>query len=215
MASIEVRYDRERGCGWRQAGATYLVTSNTLLTTCGRLPLALTLCGACGHGIHQTRSWTWLTLPEALAEADPQACQRGLWPHACDQGTCVTCPLSPTRSMGRVGLLWCGESFYKTPQDWTREAREQGVSRRISTVPNDFVVGETWVLMAHPKAIMGTNDAGEIAYHPGIFHAFKPSAIEYVVKGNESEEELERKEKRGITLIRIVRVGEQQELATV
>ena len=188
------------------ARATYLVTSNTLLGTCDRLPLALTLCGACGHGIHQTRSWTWLTLPEALQEAAPQA---------CDRGPCAACPLSPARATGRVGLLWCGEKFYATPQDWTREAHEQGVSRRISTVPNDFVVGETWVLMAHPKAIMGTDDAGEIAYYPGIFHAFKPSAIEYVVKGDESEEELERKEKRGITLIRIVRVGEQQELATV
>jgi hypothetical protein len=205
MATIETRYDRERGCGWRCKGGTYLVTSNTLLGACGRLPVALAVCGTCGHGIHQTRSWTWLTLPDALRDAEPQA---------CDRGTCAACPLSPTRATGRVGLLWCGEKWYAAPQDWTREAREQGVSRRISTVPNDFVVGETWVLMAHPKAVMGTNDAGEIAYRPGIFHAFKPSAIEYVVKGDESEEELERKEKRGITLVRIVRVGEQQELVT-
>ena len=35
----------------------------------------------------------------------------------------------------------------------------------------------------------------------GIFHAFKPSAIEYVVHGGESADELERLEKRGITLV--------------
>jgi hypothetical protein len=106
--------------------------------------------------------------------------------------------------------LWCGERFYKTPQDWMREARGQGVSRRISTVPNDFVVGETWVLMAHPKAITRTDDGGEMTYHAGIFTAFKPTAIEYVVKGDESEEELARKVKRGITLVQIERVQPQQ-----
>jgi hypothetical protein len=118
--------------------------------------------------------------------------------------------LCPTHDEVRVGLLWCGEKFYKTPQDWTREAREQGVSRRISTVPNDFVVGETWVLMAHPKAVRGTNADGAIEYRPGIFQAFKPTAIEYVVRGDEDERELARKVKRGITLVRIERVEEQQ-----
>jgi hypothetical protein len=121
--------------------------------------------------------------------------------------------LCPTRDEVRARLLWCGEKFYKTPQDWTREARAQGVSRRISTVPNDFVVGETWVLMAHPKAIKGTDADGAVVYRPGIFQAFTPTAIEYVVKGDESEEELTRKIKRGITLVRIERVEEQQELA--
>jgi hypothetical protein len=206
MVTIETRYDRERGCGWRQPGGTYLVTGDLLGFTCDRLPLPLTVCGTCGHGIHQVRSWTWLTLPAALLDAEPSACA---------QRHCAACPLSPTRDTLRAGLLWCGEKFYPTPQDWTREAREQGVSRRISTVPNDFVVGETWVLMAHPKAIMGTDDTGDIHYQPGIFHAFKPRAIEYVVKGDESEEELARKGKRGITLVRIERVGEQQALVGV
>jgi hypothetical protein len=204
MATIETRYDRERGCGWRQPGGTYLVTSTELWGSCDRMPLPLTVCSHCGQGIHQVRSWTWLTLPAALLDAEPRT---------CDHRHCAACPLSPTRDTLRVGLLWCGEAFYKTPHDWIREAREQGVSRRISTVPNDFVVGETWVPMAHPKAIMGTDDRGDIHYEPGIFHAFKPTAIEYVVKGDESEEELVRKEKRGITLVRIERAQEQQELA--
>jgi hypothetical protein len=69
--------------------------------------------------------------------------------------------------------------------------------------------------MAHPKAIMGTDDTGDIHYQAGIFQAFKPTAIEYVVKGDESEEELARKVKRGITLVRIERVGEQQALVDV
>ena len=137
MTTIETRYDRERGCGWRQPGGTYLVSGTLLAVTCDRLPLSTPVCGTCGHGIHQTRSWTWLSMPEALCENEPTV---------CGQRHCVACPLSPVGLPRQVGLLWCGEKFYSTPQDWSREAREQGVSRRISTVPNDFVVGETWVL---------------------------------------------------------------------
>ena len=31
-----------------------------------------------------------------------------------------------------------------TPEDWTKEAEEMGVSRRLSQIPKDLVVGETW-----------------------------------------------------------------------
>ena len=47
---------------------------------------------------------------------------------------------------------------------------------------------------------------------PGIFHAFRPRAAEYVVKGSESEEEFERKVKRGITLVRTERLQDQPDL---
>ena len=68
MVNIETRYDRERGCGWRKHGGTYLVTASTLADPCNRMPLPLTVCGTCSRGIHQTRSWTWLTLSAALVE---------------------------------------------------------------------------------------------------------------------------------------------------
>jgi len=75
------------------------------------------------------------------------------------------------------------------------EANEMGISRRIAAVPHGFKVGETWILLAHKEAI-----AGE---HPGIFTAFVPQAIEYIIKGTETDEDLEAIEKRGITLVRI------------
>ena len=61
--------------------------------------------------------------------------------------------------MGRVGLIWVGEKFYPTPQDFCAEAEKMGISRRIPAVPNDFVLGETWVWLAHRKAIEAI-DAG-------------------------------------------------------
>src|SRR5262249_36934129 len=81
------------------------------------------------------------------------------------------------------------------PADWTREAHAQGVSRRINAVPRDFEVGKTWVLVAHKKCIENPDGS----FTAGVFHAFKPVAVEYVVKGDETDEEIEALLKRGIT----------------
>jgi len=110
--------------------------------------------------------------------------------------------------IGKAGLIWIGEQFYKTPQDFLQEAREQGISRRISTVPKGFEPGKTWVLLAHRKGIApaDTPDApGDYSrgHIPAIFAMFKPQAIEYVVKGDETQEELERIIKRGLTPVRV------------
>ena len=45
----------------------------------------------------------------------------------------------------------------------------------------------------------------EPVFKPGIFHAFRPSAIEYIVTGEETTEELEAMEKRGFTLVEVCR----------
>jgi hypothetical protein len=51
-------------------------------------------------------------------------------------------------------------------------------------------------------------------YTPGIFHMFKPSAVEYVVKGDESDEKLADLEKRGITPVKVERLENQPDLVT-
>jgi hypothetical protein len=142
----------------------------------------------------------------------------------CAGGNCSVCPLS--RPLGRCGLLWIGEQFYPTPGHWLREANGQGISRRIPAVPKDFVLGQTWVLCAHRKAIeeecpvcsevMRACDADRVSlsdcprckgtgivYTAGIFHVWRPSAIEYVVKGDETDEQLAALEKRGITPVKV------------
>lgn len=204
MAEIAIRHDSERGCGWRKAGGLYLVADGPNVP-CGRMYLPISVCYTCGHGLKPSRGWTWVTMPTMLLYEEPKECTM---PH------CVACPLCPQRHEERMGLLWCGEQFYPTPQDWIREAIEQGVSRRIAALPKGLVLGETWVLMAHRKAIMEVDEAGEIHYTAGIIQAFRPTGAEYVVRGDESEEELEAMVKRGITPIKVQRVGEQQELLT-
>ncbi len=226
MPTIQTRYDRKRGCGWRKPGGIYLVSSG-LAAPCGALPIPLCRCPTCGNGIKATRGWTWIDagalLSPAVALCDgPPALNPDRFGQ---QPTCIRCPMS--RISGRHGLLWVGGQFYKTPEDFTREAMNQGVSRRISQLPKDLKLGETWVFIAHREAIeigrvlceRGEPGATPLmdgkydrpVYGPAVFHAFKPTAVEYVVNGSESDEEVARLEKRGLTLVRIERVEEQPE----
>lgn len=211
---IQLRIDKRRGCGWRQPGGTYLI-SEGVARSCGLLPVPLDKCPTCSGGIKPSRGWTWIDF-EALVTHGGIDCKS-------TPDHCQGCPFKDTAFGEQQGLLWIGGSFYKTPEEWTAEAVKQGVSRRISQVPRDFVIGETWCLVAHREAI--EKDCPKIQQHltesleqikscehcegagvvrsAAIFHAFKPTAIEYVVKGDETEEQLQRLVDRGITPVRV------------
>lgn len=226
MSLVQTRHDRKRGCGWRKSGGLYLVATG-IPSACGKLPIPMKSCPCCGGGIKPTRGWTWIDGDQILESRKGQCEFR-------DDGACARCPLSDAMfdCVGRVGLIWVGGSFYKKPSDWTKEAAEMGVSRRIPHVPKDFVAGKTWVWVAHRKAIdepcphcrdsvkkaltegahapcAFCDDTGTL-YTPGVFHLFKPTAVEYITKGNETEEELESLIKRGITPVKVERVEEKE-----
>jgi hypothetical protein len=120
--------------------------------------------------------------------------------------------------MGKAGLIWVGEKFYPTAEDFMKEAQAQGISRRVSAIPRGFKLGETWVLLAHRLAVShilpeGCSTNGEKVIHQAaIFRVFKPSAVEYVVKGTETEEELQDLTKRGITPVRDILPQEEMAL---
>jgi hypothetical protein len=200
--TIEDRVEGERGCGYRKPGGLYLISGGPAVA-CGKLPIPLSVCPCCGNGIKPTRGWTWVNGTALAAE---KVCDRdpGVFHSGCITHPCFGCPLAAP--MGRVGLLWIGEAFYKTPEDFCRESQEMGLSRRISAVPRDFVLGATWVWLAHRKTIK-TSDG---TFTPGVFRVFKPERIEYVVKGDESEDELQRMTDRGLTLVRVHRANQTQ-----
>ena len=127
-----------------------------------------------------------------------------------------------TSDMGSAGLLWIGEKFYKTPAEFDAEAMQLGVSRRIHAIPRQFKVGETWILLAHPKAIKQTCadciGAGLIAngdtsvcatcdgkgemFQAAIFKVWKPSRIEKILPESKRDSaEVAELEKRGITAV--------------
>jgi len=193
--------EARRGCGYRKVGGLYMVSGN-LSAPCGRLPLELHVCPVCNAGIKQTRAWQWIKPRQLLADA-PQCPEDGPF-----RGSfCGTCPLSPANLPEKAGLLWIGEKFYPEAADFMREANRLGVSRRIPAIPRNFKLGETWVLIAHPRAVTRParddeerrewerENGGEpfvpgsayglfggqaVVVRGGIITMFRPSAIELI-----------------------------------
>jgi hypothetical protein len=197
--SIRDSVEAERGCGYRKKGGLYLV-GGRFGSPCGKMPIPLTVCPCCNQGIKQSRGFSWITAAVFLTKK----CETNHYP-----AQCTTCPMHTLTPDTKVGLMWIGEKFYKTPADFVKEGSMQGISKRLAQIPKDLIVGETWVMLAHPKAIkkmMATVEFGEqtAEYDPGIFQAFIPERIEYVVKGDESPEELEKLVKRGLTLVNVI-----------
>ncbi len=193
--------ESRRGCGYRKGGGLYVVAGGPS-QACGRFPIALGVCPTCHGGIKQTRGWTWIEPAPFFLEHDSDLghfvppCSLG---GVTSGGLCSTCPVNAVNVLisaalrVEAGLLWIGEGFYKTPGEFLREGIAQGISRRISALPLDFVVGETRVFFAHAKAVPGYDDEiGEFVdggkdMGPGIFASFVPSAIDYIVTDEEHD----------------------------
>lgn len=196
--SVEPR----RGCGFRKVGGLYLVGPK-LERGCGKLPLELHVCPTCHGGIKQTRGWTWIDPAPILNAAQ-----------CAIPGSCADCVLAHPWALGpKAGLLWVGEKFYPEPHDFLAEAGAMGISRRIPKLPRGFELGQHYVLIAHPKAIVRAPrtaeeeaEAAENAAHPGasidlrpesygprvirkgIISVFKPTAIEKIVTESQSRD---------------------------
>lgn len=169
----------KRGCGYRKVGGTYLVGPLTG-DSCHRLPFPLGICPTCKSGIKQTRGWTWLDPSGVIGNPCGMVLgttREGTREH-CDY--CMVC--EPSKFLGEeVGLLWVGEKFYSETKDFIKEAVELGVSRRISAVPNDFVLGLHYVFLAHPEAFPGGEPPEYKDAEPGIFLLWKPERIEKII----------------------------------
>lgn len=209
-----------RGCGFRKINGLYLVGGG-IAKPCDRLPLTLCLCPTCGAGIKQTRGWTWIDVSRLIEGPHVSSVEGELRECSCELRSrtigirilCTFCHF-PKR-MGRAGLLWIGEKFYATPADFVAEGMNLGFSRRIKSIPRGFKAGETWVLLAHPKAVHTTEldmEADEqqdfpltgapqkVVYKPGVFYVWLPQRIEKILpESARGSEEVTDLEKRGIT----------------
>lgn len=187
--SVEPR----RGCGYRKIGGTYLVSGPGGLP-CDRLPFPLTICPTCSCGIKQTRGWTWVNPAVIFGGA-----HRVDVPSGCQDVRPERCPAC-NGAVERAGLLWIGERFYKTTADFMAEGVSLGFSRRITAIPRDFKVGETWVLVAHPKAYHKLDHPAGVVDLPGIFLVWKPERIEKIcAESTRDSDEVKKLLERGIT----------------
>ena len=172
--------ESKRRCGHRKVGGKYLV-SGALGMPCCKMPIVLTTCPCCGEGIKQARGWTWID-PRPFLKAE---CTSTMGKFMC--------PVFDPDDMGdKVGLLWVGERFYPTPQDFIDECNEMGLSKRIARIPHGFKVGETWVFLAHPKVKeiidFSIEREAPTKWLPGIFRIFKPTAIEQLITETQSKD---------------------------
>lgn len=198
-----------RGCGYRKVGGLYLVAP-ALGEPCHRLPFLLVCCPTCGEGFAPARGWTWVDAVKLFGgDARAPTCCIPIRP-TFDGAHCPRCVVcTPTllwneaNGHGRAGLLWIGERFYPTPEHFAHEAATLGVSRRISALPRGFELGTTWVLLAHRSAAVAELQPGaEPVTAAGIFRAFKPTAVEKIVRASDDTPEARAEaERRGITLV--------------
>jgi hypothetical protein len=56
---------------------------------------------------------------------------------------------------------------------------------------------------------LGATKTIEPAFKQGAFHIFRPQRIEYVVKGDETDDELAAFEKRGVEPVKVVPLEQQ------
>jgi hypothetical protein len=219
--------EKVRGCGYRKVGGIYLVGSGEGVV-CDRLPYELKKCPCCGAGIKQARGFTWINAKQffkidhdieldnalstkgCLCAGTPKIQMKGM---ARPLGKVSGCPICYPRDE-QYGIQWIGDKFY-TPQSFIEEARTMGISKRIAQIPKDLKLGETWILLAHPKAISrpATEEemipgnsktkisAGKLFVDvPAIFYAFRPQRIEKIITDKQATKTMIKKlEKRGIT----------------
>lgn len=225
--------EARRGCGYRKVGGIYLV-GGALSAPCDRLPYKLESCPVCGAGVHFTRSMTEINpfklfgphdIQVAVFKDNPELsgfvkkvqCHDHFRP-------CIMC--DPTDKPAYIMMV--GEKFYPTPDHFTSEAAELGVSKRIPFIPKNMILGETVIYLAHTKAYTVQDPASEkladIPMFPdlnedpepaklvdapketkvlGIFSAFVPQRIEKIYWQSEldnmSEDEKKDLERRHIT----------------
>jgi hypothetical protein len=132
-------------------------------------------------------------------------------------GCCVCNP--GMMDQEKYGLIWVGEAFYPTMDDWSKEAGTLGVSKRVNAIPKGVEIGKTWVLAAHPKGMPnpwyqpkpvaedGKNEAEEEdddKFLPAICSAFRVQRIELIVTPSmEKEKWVKDLVKKGVTLVRV------------
>lgn len=127
-----------RGCGYRKAGGLYVRGDLSGAIPAEFLPFCI--------DYPFSRGMTWAQSERLFT-------------------TCGDEKAGGYRQFGRLGLLWIGEQHYKTPADFSKEAIEQGVSRRVAFLPKDMKPGDP-IAAAHLRAVRTWKpESGEISVH--------------------------------------------------
>lgn len=177
-----------RKCGNRKISGIYFVSDPGDHLSCITLPYNVGICPCCFEGIKFFRGFKWF-MPNKLFQNIEESCSGFI------ESSCMMKHNCPLKTKEKSGLMWVGEKFY-THENFISEAIELGVSKRISAIPNNFVLGKTWVFLAHKKA--GIDKSGKKV--SAIFYVFKPIRIEKIVSETQyrNKDEMEKLKQKGI-----------------
>ena len=187
MATVNLSYETPRRCGMRRPGF-YLVGA-FMSTSCGRLPIPLVDCDCsdCVLSLKRARGWS---IADAQTLFSRYPCLHS------NKKKCATCVTSKIK---RARLLWIDAHYYPEPVNFVNEAiSARGISKRLSLLPRQIEIGLDWVLLAHRRIEFWTPKKKLL---PGIFAVWRPEKIEYVKSASDPIEQLDRLEKRGITIV--------------
>ena len=214
-SAIVTVHDSKRGCGWRKAGGFYF-RSDGAGVACGVLPLELKPCPTCAAmGLKCTtkpsRGFTWVD-PSRMFDWESIVCsKRSEKDYGGKFALCRDCSMTLVSRIDRCGLLWVGEKYYPTPEDFDKESNKLGISRRLphGNLPKGFKIGADFIMLAHRKSVLRVNtdiESGKLFdYFPGVFRIFRPDRIEYVVKGDEDDDFIDGLVERGVTPVKVER----------
>lgn len=186
---------KERACGKRIPGGLYFVGGIPEDDMNGWLPRRL----RCGCGI------PFLKFSRNVQKIEPHDFFPELRPESEDRRKFASF------EDGEVAwVVSIGAKNYPTVESYIAEAKEQGISRYVKEMPRGFKVGESWVFLLHPntfdrKVVVGEgeNAKEKTVKEPGIIAVFKPKALQYVCKGNESEAFLKELIEKGVTPVNV------------
>lgn len=203
--------EKKRGCGYRKVGGLYLMGTGYSVP-CDMLPLKLKSCPTCGFEIPFYRGFQWIKKAWIIHFSEEHHNARAMKAERCShtyEKVPTKCPLCfpEENSLEKYGLMWVGSRYY-TPESFALEANKVGVCKKIPRIPKGLEIGKTWVLVAHTKVPFSDvfDERGirkkEPEYHPAVFYAFKPTAIEMPIwKSKATKRRLNRLKKLGITPI--------------
>jgi hypothetical protein len=202
--------ERERGCGYRKVGGAYLVGTG-LAVPCDALPLELLDCPCCEFTIPFSRNII------KIHGGYLKGRLKGHWPHNCkDTFPCPIC--QGNKKMERFYVMYVSQEAY-TPQSFIKEAREQGVSKRIppQSIPKDLKFDEDWIMLAMKKYPLNTPEHPDprfahdkVIEAKAIFYAFMPQRKEMILWDDSPKAEIDHWTKQGFTIVKIPHTKENE-----
>lgn len=171
-----------RGCGFRKKGGFYLVGD---MPSFGSSWFPAGLKCPCGHQFMKPSRSVQGLIPASF------------WPDLAEPTT-----VGPRfKKDERAWAVTIDGRGYPTPESWIEEGKTDGISRRLNNGwPKGFKLGESRVFVIHGKAMQ--DGKGKMT-EPGVIACFRPTAIQYVVRGDEKQAHLQQLQDRGITLVNV------------